>query len=920
MPGIQGIQPQSVSSDHALPNEAVRNARAPAELANARPSRAAVAGRVMLGIITLGISEGIRAAYRACRPARAPVPRVEEQMLPPTEPAEDIANRALAEQIRRGTTDDAARAAILEALGSFREAFPQEFDQQGLEAVPFKDAFLKNLQKAVVESAELVTPQILSALARSTAQPLVGQMLLARAVQGCCEASGLTSADTIRMLPDQLLELFPELAAALKGASDIESFNRVISENLPKIRNHIELIGELDRAEQSACERVINGLTQATGIDKSVIRQNLSLSKLESQITYLRNDILTGEKSLRGDDLIGAFHALADRFIAVKAQLFDSLRRDDIAPEVREYCQNSILTESTLSRGNIYDISARLAVNIDTTMLTEALRNRNEFTNADVLGVLLSLSLKMESALVETLGPIEWNDLGGDGKSEMRFNTALAVLNNNAELRALLSADPERIEQLSQLISERQDQAMNLITSSHQSEVNQGQFLYVGAVNAEMLFHAASTISGHNHAFIEALNSGKLPAMHADAALTALADLSEAFPGSLPAIGLSDLLNLRAKDTGKTGAEAIKAAAETAEGPFLAQSTRMTVRENLRGTAALGTFRSLIKAIAEQSGQVFTETQTDAVMRQLRARHPDLNAQIGAAENADAVARIIEDLPETSELVRVQLDIQTAWDEGYREVYARMAELTGSTPQQMQEVLNITKINQGGRFGILRKALSELGENPAMGTTQPFPTIEQIRTRFGDIVESFIESKTALWRSVDTLSLQPEVATAWKNDVLTNSALSQPDFLVNCAAVARSMTTAGLETALASPGLSDSELLVLFSSIGKQLNDLSHDIFGADRMNRIDSHERSVITQLTSQAYLSEHPELKDAVRAHPETVDRILSMAQNRLNEEMDGIMSIEDVDSPELLAHRKAYAYYGVICSLIGDMKDTL
>ena len=81
-----------------------------------------------------------------------------------------------------------------------------------------------------------------------------------------------------------------------------------------------------------------------------------------------------------------------------------------------------------------------------------------------------------------------------------------------------------------------------------------------------------------------------------------------------------------------------------------------------------------------------------------------------------------------------------------------------------------------------------------------------------------------------------------------------------------------------------------------------------------------MITQLTSQAYLSEHPELKDAVRAHPETVDRILSMAQNMLNEEMDGIMSIEDVDSPELLAHRKAYAYYGVVCSLIGDMKDTL
>ena len=58
---------------------------APAELHGARPSAAALAGRIVAGIFTLGISEGIRAIVHHARAGAAPEPRAPVQDLPPAD-------------------------------------------------------------------------------------------------------------------------------------------------------------------------------------------------------------------------------------------------------------------------------------------------------------------------------------------------------------------------------------------------------------------------------------------------------------------------------------------------------------------------------------------------------------------------------------------------------------------------------------------------------------------------------------------------------------------------------------------------------------------------------------------------------------------------------------------------------------------
>ena len=111
-PGMQGVLPRA-------------EADAPVELRGARPSARRVAGRVILGIATLGISEGIRALVRHVRAGEAPGPRVAGEHLPPAPPRADAFNKGLADGLGKGTLPAAHQAAVSEALADLRIFFPK---------------------------------------------------------------------------------------------------------------------------------------------------------------------------------------------------------------------------------------------------------------------------------------------------------------------------------------------------------------------------------------------------------------------------------------------------------------------------------------------------------------------------------------------------------------------------------------------------------------------------------------------------------------------------------------------------------------------------------------------------------------------------------------------------------------------------
>ena len=96
----------------------VQTPASPAAPQGVHPSGAAIAGRVVAGILTLGLSEVIRAVIRhVSADANAPAPRVQTPGIPTARPEEDLQNSVLAGRIRSGETlPPACQAALQEGI------------------------------------------------------------------------------------------------------------------------------------------------------------------------------------------------------------------------------------------------------------------------------------------------------------------------------------------------------------------------------------------------------------------------------------------------------------------------------------------------------------------------------------------------------------------------------------------------------------------------------------------------------------------------------------------------------------------------------------------------------------------------------------------------------------------------------------
>ncbi len=140
---------------------------APHEIAHARPSKLSVALRIIAGIFTLGISEGIRFIAHKIRSAEPRGNQVQPQnpdMIPAANPGVDQSNRALAEKIIKNNIPENIKTALNEVAQEYRNKF-------GNRAVPENVNTLLNelgknnrpmviqLRYAVQDAHEEITPE-----------------------------------------------------------------------------------------------------------------------------------------------------------------------------------------------------------------------------------------------------------------------------------------------------------------------------------------------------------------------------------------------------------------------------------------------------------------------------------------------------------------------------------------------------------------------------------------------------------------------------------------------------------------------------------------------------------------------------------------------------------------------------------------
>ena len=187
-------QLNGINQGSHISHNIVQTPASPAASQGVHPSGAAIAGRVVAGILTLGLSEVIRAVVRhVSADANAPAPRVQTPGIPTARPEEDLQNSVLAGRIRSGETlPPACQAALQEGIDALREAFGEDIIPQGtaFTSMPRYYTLRAGLARAISDASDAVTPQQLRDMLKTLAAPLMAEQVLQKAVADVAQAAG----------------------------------------------------------------------------------------------------------------------------------------------------------------------------------------------------------------------------------------------------------------------------------------------------------------------------------------------------------------------------------------------------------------------------------------------------------------------------------------------------------------------------------------------------------------------------------------------------------------------------------------------------------------------------------------------------------------------------------------------------------
>ena len=382
------IQPQPIHQPLSS-----HEADVPAELRGARPSGWAIAGRVLAGIVTVGISEGVRAIVRSVRAGKAPEPRVSEAGIPEAKPQADVANRNLMQAVKQNTLPPQYQAAFDEALTELRTRYGEDVLPEGttLKNMPDRNALNAALESSMHAAEHEVTPEALRTLLLEKGAPLMAERVLTgRIGEYCAHISYERSQPDI--ICQNVLRKNPKLAADLQTCADSTAANAIIEPFMRSIQEDIALGHTLSTARNQANQHALTELARRTGLSEETIHQQTSFRKLNEQLTYLDGDIRKGERPLRGDDLTKAFIDVANKFVEAKAKLFMSVDTLPLSQSLKDEWEKWGLNEDTLSKGDMFTTFHAVGSSVDARNLLEALNApAGEFSDREILGLMESL-------------------------------------------------------------------------------------------------------------------------------------------------------------------------------------------------------------------------------------------------------------------------------------------------------------------------------------------------------------------------------------------------------------------------------------------------------------------------------------------------------------------------------------------------
>ena len=442
----------------------------PAELAKARPSEKsssgwAIAGRVAVGILTAGVSELIRLAWRgirSCCSSERPAPEHEPRVrihgknvasdpLPQSVSFNENVGLALVgSRPLPGGLEDAAREAFAELRGQFGTSSVPE-------GKPVREtlgsAGTNKLYASISALESDVTPEQIREWVLLSVKTKIARDALAEKLQASWPAGSGRFTVT---LPDHALMRHPDLKERLMACRSQKELQGVLAEFEPRLQTLIELKPGLDILAMDARHQYVERLGKGLGAP------NLSVSDLEFRpfnlkITKITDKILAGSWPgcmEEGFDAAQAVREAALEQADMRIREYETIRDADISDELKDYFRQMLLTLDKVEPGHLA-VYVELGSKVDASGLMKILSVPDP-DRAALQKEILALSEKLDAAFIKHYGAEGWHDLDGDIKTAIQTYAPLVALDKVPGLRRAL-ADHPALGELSQGFSARMD-------------------------------------------------------------------------------------------------------------------------------------------------------------------------------------------------------------------------------------------------------------------------------------------------------------------------------------------------------------------------------------------------------------------------------------------------------------------------------
>ena len=767
-------QLNGINQGSHISHNIVQTPASPAAPQGVHPSGAAIAGRVVAGILTLGLSEVIRAVIRhVSADANAPAPRVQTPGIPTARPEEDLQNSVLAGRIRSGETlPPACQAALQEGIDDLREAFGEDIIPQGtaFTSMPRYYTLRAGLARAISDASDAVTPQQLRDMLKTLAAPLMAEQVLQKAVADVAQAAGYErDPDNLRL---SVQNAVPGLDTAVKAATNRQEAEAAIAPFTTAIEARVTLEKDILGLEAREEERAITLLAEGTGLSKDTILTKFDRKNLRDKLAYCGQDFFSGANKATGEERANAFRAVTDTFVQNKLALWASVDSLPLSPQQADFWKGRALSARELTKPNMLTDFHQAGSQVDATPLLTLL-NDPAITAEEIVGYMQSLALRVEDKLQSHYGAQAWADLGADGQTMARDFAARAMVDRVPGLAAALSARKDEFETI---LSTQADIASDTLSSleASRTEEEQASITLQAATAARMqLLTDTLPAAEHNALLASNLGTSEMSLPHLQALEQSIVEARIYFgEDCLPAGNALQALNAHDPVTRTTARHGLEKAIRESPAAIASEDMARLTAEAIHNAAVRGACISLLRQTAQEQGLDVDDDSVRAVMESLTRRYPNLLQNLGEAENRADLQAQLASLPEVDALLRAEGDTQTrGLPTRLQEAVNTAREILGVVP--LDEI--IASMQLSGEDSILVRA--ELERLQGAAPEQP----ARIQEHVGRALDRFAETSLPLDSIISGLGLPREEERLVRADIIQN-------FVDN----ARSMLAAGV--------------------------------------------------------------------------------------------------------------------------------